>query len=218
MKLISKTGFHFFCSGNFMFFIDRDKKDQDIFFKTNLNAFAEISKDEYMRNKFGETCKTIESAYTECIHLANGEYLTCIVPGSTIIHYSNNGKKIKEYGIGHFETGFDLTYSISLDKNGKLWIAQPMSHYVGQFELDTENELFRIGGDYENPDTFDYPEQVRAFGDFVYVCDMGNSRICKINIDTKELTAYKKYEEPVWEFGQFRKKEIVKLASGIYEI
>jgi hypothetical protein len=218
MKLISKTGFGFFCDDNFIFFIGRDEKNQDKFFKTDLDNLSEISKEEYMKIKFGKTWLKVESAYTECIQLDNSEYLTCIFRDSAINHHDMDGNKIKEYDIGHFGTGFDITYSIALDKNENLWIAQPMSHYVGQFALETENELFKIGGDYENPDIFNYPEQVRVFGDFAFVCDMGNHRICKINIDTKEVTEYKKYGEPIWEFGQFRDKEIIKLSSGLYEL
>ena len=218
MKLISKKGFDFFCSNDFVFFIDRDENDKDKFFKTDLNKLLEISIDEYTNIKFGKSWRTIDSAYTECIHLDNGEYLTCIFHNSTIIRHDIDGNKIKEYNIGHFQTGFDTTYSIALDKNGNLWIAQPTSHFVGQFSLDTEKELFRIGGDYENPDTLNYPEQVRVFGNFVFVCDMANKRICKINIDTKELTEYKKFDEPTWEYGQFKTKEIVKLNSGLYEL
>ena len=218
MKLISKKGFDLFCNADFVFFIDRDENYKDIFFKTDLDSTFEISKDEYTNTKFGKTWQTLKSVYTECIKLVNGEYLTCIFHDSIILHHDIDGNKIKKYKIGHFETGFDMTYSIAVDKNQNLWIAQPTSHYGGQFSLDTEKELFRIGGDYEKPDTFDHPEQVRIFGDFVFVCDMGNKRICKINIDTKELTEYKLFIEPIFEYGQFKTKEIVKLSSGLYEL
>ena len=218
MKLISKKGFDFFCNTDFVFFIDRDENYQDVFFKTDLKNVIEISKNEYANIKFGKTWKTLESTYTECIQLANGEYLTCIFFDSIIIRHDTEGKKIKEYNIGHFETGFDTTYSIAIDKNENLWIAQPTSHYVGQFSIDTEKELFRIGGDYQKPDIFDHPEQVRIFGDFVFVSDMGNKRICKINIYTKELVEYKMFTEPIFEYGQFKTKEIVRLNSGLYEL
>lgn len=218
MKLISKGGFSFFCSNDFIFFIDRDESNTDRFFKTNLDILLEIGKDEYTKIKFGKTWHILESTYTECIQLNNGEYLTCIFHDSTITRHDINGNKIKEYNIGHFQTGFDTTYSISIDKNENLWIAQPTSHYIGQFSLDTEKELFKIGGDYENPDILNYPEQVRVFDDFAFVCDMANKRICKININTKELTEYKKFDEPIWEYGQFQTKEIVKLTSGLYEL
>ena len=218
MRLISKNGFDFICDGDFIFFIERAENHNIRFFKTDLDKLLEIGLDEYTNIKFGKSWGTTQSPYNECIKLGNGEYLTSSFYDSTIYRHSNDGNKIKEYNIGHFETGFDTTESIALDKNGNLWIAQPPSHYVGQFSLDTEKELFRIGGDFENPDTFDHPEQVRVFGDFVYVCDMGNKRICRINIDTKELTVYKKFEENTWEYGQFKTKEIAKLNSGIYEL
>lgn len=218
MKLISKKGFDFFCSKDFVFFIDRDENYNDKFFKTDLDKFSEISKEEYTTLKFGKSSMTLKSAYTECIHLENGEYLTCIFDESIIYHHDIDGNKIKRYSIGQFNNGFDNIYSITLDRNGKLWIVQPTSHFIGQFSLDTEEELFRIGGDFENPDTFDHPEQIRAFGDYVFVCDMGNKRICQINIDSKEMTVYRKFDEPTWEYGQFKSKEIVKLHSGLYEL
>ena len=49
---------------------------------------------------------------------------------------------------------------------------------------------------------------MRAIDNFVYVCDMGNKRICKINIETNEQTEYLKFEEPTWEYNLFRNKEI----------
>jgi len=217
MKLISKKGFDFVCKEDYIFFIERDENHEDKFFKTDLNKLFEISKDEYTTIKFGKTWSTLESVYTECVQLANGEYLTCIFHDSTIIHHDIHGNKIQNYNIGHFDTGFDITYSIDLDKNGNLWIAQPTSHFVGLFSLEAEEELFSIGGDHENPQVFNHPEQVRVFGNYVFVSDMGNKRICKINVDTKELAEYKIFDEPTWEYGQFKTTQIVKLTSGVYQ-
>ncbi len=116
MKLISKKGFNFFCSDNFLFFIDRNEKEEDVFFKTDLDKFSEISKEEYTKIKFGKVWRILESAYTECIQLDSGGYLTCIFHDSKIIRHDNEGNKIKEYSIGQFETGFDTIYSIALEK------------------------------------------------------------------------------------------------------
>jgi hypothetical protein len=154
----------------------------------------------------------------ECIKLNNGEYISCLFQDSQIYLHDKNGNIIKEYNIGHFNTGFDQIYSIALDKNNNLWVVEPSDHYVGEFSLDTEKELFRVGGNFEKPEIFNYPEQARSFEDFMYIADMGNKRICKININTKEITEYLSFEEPVWDYLQFQGKEIVKLGSGLYEI
>lgn len=137
MKFISEKGFNFFCNNNYLFFIDRDKQHKDKFYKTDLDKLFEITQDEYAENKFSNCWLTLQSPYTECIKLDSGEFLTCIFHDSFIFRHDQDGNKIKEYNIGRFDTGFDTIYSIALDKNGFLWIAQPSSHYVGQFSLDT---------------------------------------------------------------------------------
>ncbi|MEP6951649.1 MAG: hypothetical protein ABI863_20320 [Ginsengibacter sp.] len=218
MKLISQKGFDFICGKDYIFFIARTGSGKDEFFKTDLEKVLEISHSEYADIKFSKAGRAVNSPYTECIRLDNGEYLTCLFSETKIFKHDRKGNKIKELSIGKYTTGFDIIYSIALDKNGKLWIAQPMSHYVGQFDLEDERELFRIGGDFENPGIFDHPEQVRAIDDFIFVCDMGNKRVCKINIETNEVSEYLKFEEHTWEYNRFKNKEIVKLTSGIYEL
>lgn len=217
MKLISDGAFSVFCTDDLVYFIKRKPENHhDEFYKTDLNELEKIDLEEYAHIKFGNAWKTIHSPYTECIKLKNGQFITCHFEASIIYLHDQSGKKINEFNIGRFDNGFDTIYSIALDKDNALWIAQPTSHYVGQFSLETNEELFRIGGDFENPETFDHPEEVRIYDEFAYICDMGNSRICRINIQNKELEEYLKFEEPTWEYRQFKDKELVHLQSGLY--
>jgi hypothetical protein len=182
-----------------------------------LTDIVEVTSKEYTEVKFGRAWRSTHSPYNECIRFANREYLTCHFEASAIFRHDREGKKVHQYNIAPLQTGFDTIYSITIDKEEHLWITQPSSHYIGQYDLDTEKLLFSIGGDYNNPDTFNYPEQIRAYGDYVYISDMGNNRICQLRIDTKELIDYKRFDEQVWEYEQFKGKELARLQSGLIQ-
>ncbi len=200
-----------------MYFIRRNPENyQDEFYKTDLSAIYRIELEEYMLAKFGNAWKTIKSPYTNCIKLSDGKFITCHFETSILYLHDQDGKKIKEFNIGQFNNGFDTIYSIALDENKLLWLTQPSSHYIGKFSLETQEELFSIGGDFEIAETFDHPEEVIIYDGFAYICDMGNNRICRINTDDNELTEYMQFEEPTWEYRQFKGKEIVHLLSGLY--
>ena len=219
MKLISDGAFSVYCTDNLIYFIRKNPENHhDEFYKSDLNGLEMIEVEEYTHAKFGNAWKTVHSAYTECIKLKDGQFITCHFQASIIYLHDQSGKKIKEFNIGRLDNGFDTTYSIALDNENRLWLTQPTSHYVGQFSLETEKELFSIGGDFEKPESFDHPEEVRIYGDFAYICDMGNKRICRININNYEFEEYLKFEEPTWEYRQFKDKELVRLQSGLYAL
>ena len=104
----------------------------------------------------------------------------------------------------------------NLDKNEKLWIAVPVEHFVGKFDIETEEEIFSISGKELEPTIFEYPEYITAINDFIYVSDMGNRRIVKINIHNYEIIDYKKVNEPIFYFNQLNGKNIYRFKSGIY--
>jgi hypothetical protein len=140
---------------SYVYFIGRDQANHhNRFYKTDLYCTVEVSIDEHAEVKFGNAWKTMHSVYTECVRLDNGEYLTCHFESSVINRHNQNGKQIRTYNIAPLQTGFDTIYSITVDRNNHLWLTQPSSHYVGQYDLNTEKELFKLGGDYDNSDTF----------------------------------------------------------------
>ncbi|MBU3182339.1 hypothetical protein [Clostridium psychrophilum] len=63
---------------------------------------------------------------------------------------------------------------------------------------------------------FNSPEFAIAYGDRLYVCDMGNLRICIVDLNTNEVKNYLKFNEHTWEYYQIDGKEIVRLDSEIY--
>lgn len=219
MELIAKGTFCITTDSAFLYYIKRDSHNHhERFYKTDLDLIIEVSVEDYVEGKFGHARKAIHSIYTECVRLTNGEYLTCSFESSIVYRHNREGKKIHQYNIAPLQTGFDTIYSITVDKLGHLWLAQPSSHMIAQYDLNTEEEMFKIGGDFNNPDIFNYPEQIRAYGDYIYISDMGNNRVCKLNIDSKELSEYLTLEEPVLEYVQYKEKELVQVQSGLYVI
>jgi streptogramin lyase len=219
MNLIDETAFSIVTKPEFVYYISRNKENyHDRFYKTDLESTIEVDPQEYTEVKFGNAWRSIHSAYAECIHITGEEFLTCHFESSVIYRHNSEGKKVHHYDIAPISTGFDTIYSITIDKHDHLWLAQPSSHYIGQYDLKTELELFSLGGDYDNPTIFNHPEQVRAYGDYVYISDMGNHRICKIDVYTKQLEEYLKFEEPAWEYAQFKGVEFVRLQSGLYVV
>jgi hypothetical protein len=221
MKFIAGGAFSIVVNkdSSYVYFICRDKLNHhDRFYKTDLDSTLEVSIEEYAQIKFGNAWRTIHSAYTECVRLDNEEYLTCFFQSSVILRHNQDGMKIHTYGIAPIQTGFDTIYSITVDGGNNLWLTQPSCHYIGQYDLNTEKLLFKIGGDEGNPEPFNFPEQVRAYAGYVYISDMGNQRVCKLDITTKELTIHLTFNEPTWEYAQFRGREFIRLTSGLYII
>ena len=211
MHLISLEGWCIAFDSDFIYYIGNSNPKDDTYFKTDLQTTQKISGGEYLKVKCGIE-KVGLVPFAEYIKFGNGEFLYSLFSDGIIYKYDRLAKRINEYP----DIGSDTIYSITLDKNSKLWIACPTSNYIGQFSLETQEEIFKIGGYYGDMDVFNLQEEVRYFDNFIYVSDMGNKRICQIDIHTKEANEYLKFEDSVWEYGRFKNKEIVRLQSGIY--
>ena len=85
---------------------------------------------------------------------------------------------------------------------------------IKKFSLNTFKEEISIGQLEKGP--FELPEFTIVYEDKLYVCDMGNYRICIIDLKTNEVREYLRFNEPTWEYFQIDGKEIVRLESGIY--
>jgi hypothetical protein len=219
MNLIAAGAFCLVVGREYIYYICKDRSNHhDRFYKTDLTDTIEVAIDEYAVLKFGNAWKAIHSPDTECIWLSDGDYLSCSFESSMVYRHNYDGTKVHTYDIAPLTTGFDTIYSITLDSNGYLWLAQPSEHVIAQYDLNTENQLFKLGGGYDLAEPLNYPEQVRAYGDAIYVSELGNNRVSKINIYTKELTEYLHFDEPAWEYAQFKGYEVVRLKSGLYVV
>ena len=180
----------------------------------DLHNIVEISYLDFVKYKYRNAYLYVEDSSFIRAFRANDHILTNYFQENIIREYDVEGNFVQEY----INIGFDYIYSMTVDKNDKLWIAQPTTHFIGQYSLNDEKELYKLGGDYEhiNPGIFNYPEHIIAIEDYIYISDMGNNRICKLNINTKKLSEHLKFNEPTWEYCIFKNNEIVRLQSGLY--
>jgi len=202
MELIIKGCYGIFVRENSIYF-----SNGKIFYKYDFTKIIEISKEEYIIQKYGKENQYWKRPFDEIVKLKNED---CEMR----LHHSNGQiqkliEKINSpYGCG--------IYGMSIDKNENLWIAVPVEHYLGKFNIETEEAIFSISGKNLEPTIFDHPEHVKIIDGFAYVSDMGNRRVVKINIENNEITDYKKVREPIYYFNQINGKNIYQLQSGIY--
>lgn len=210
MKLISKDGYGTFEREGSIYF-----NNVRIFYKYDFKQVTEITKEDYIIQKYGEENQYWKKPFDKMVKLKNGDFITTFYQDNEIRLHHPNGKvkKIIEKINAPFRLGI---YGMSIDRNENLWIAVPVEHYVGKFNIDTEEELFSINGKDLEPTIFDHPENVIVINDFAYVSDMGNKRIAKINITNYEITDYKKVDEQIYYFNQINGRNIYQLNSGIY--
>lgn len=210
MKLISKEGYGIFVRGDSVFFTTGDH-----FYQYDLSNVNEITRLEYLIEKYGEENKYWKQTFGEFVRLSNGHFITTYYQENEMRLHKSNGQVQKKLEKINSPWGMGI-YGMSIDRNENLWIAVPVEHYVGKFNIETEEEIFSICGKEMEPTTFNHPEHITIINEFAYVSDMGNRRIVKIHTENHDITNYKQVKEPIYYFNQLNGKNIYLLKTGIY--
>ena len=211
MKLISKDGFGIFEKGNSVYFSTGNNFYEYDFKKTN-----EVSKKEYLSCKYGNKNKYWDKPFHEFGRLKNGNFVTVFYQENNFRVHSPEGKIIRTIEKIRPRLNCGGIYGMTVDKDENIWIVAPTEHYLGKFNLQG-TELFSIAGDDSlEPGELDYPEHISSKGEFVFISDMGNRRIVKMNITNYEMDNYKLVDESIYYFNQLNGKNIYQLSSGIY--
>lgn len=117
-----------------------------------------------------------------------------------------------------FFEGF-TPYEIQVDeKRNDVWVATGSGQIVFCKNIESEKITFKLGTPYDNKSVLNFPEGISIYGNFIYIVEMGNNKISKLNMENKKLSDYFKSDEPVWSFQKNEFSEIVLLDSGIYEL
>lgn len=210
MKLIHKAGYGIFKRADSLYFSTGNQ-----FFEFVDKQVVQITKKAYLSQKYGKENKYWNQPFDEFVRLKNGDFITTFYQKNEVLLHRSDGKIKRKFEKISSPFGMGI-YGMTIDKNEKVWIAVPVEHYVGKFDIEKEEELFSIDGKDCEPTIFDHPECVTAIGDFVYISDMGNKRIVRINIDNHEIENYKNLNEPIYYFNQLNGKNIYVLKSGLY--
>jgi hypothetical protein len=126
---------------------------------------------------------------------------------STLKEYTFDGDLIRQRE--HF-FGSHATYEAVLDPEGKLWYLDPAFDQVGAYDVETGEEVFTLG-------TFDAeplstPESLYLDNSQLFVADMGNCRVCRIDTISYEveldwLCLPQPY--PLWEYVRAGENEYI---------
>jgi len=105
-----------------------------------------------------------------------------------------------------------------IEEKNEVWTATGGAQVVLCQEISTDKTIFQLGEPYEDDSELSYPESIHIYADSLFITEMGNRRILKLGLDSKEKSVYVEFEEPVWDFQKNEFAEIVLLDSGVYEL
>ena len=216
--ILAKEANGIFASKGKLYFYDKVHR----FFEYDFNTKNEIDPEEYFKLRFGSAYRAVLKHYGLSTSLSllsgileDGSVITHFFQNSWFYKFNNEGKMVwKTEKIGNFDT----VYAIAIERNS-IWCAFPTNHTIKRYSLETFEEEVSIGD--EEPwsfkaEVFDHPEDVYINRDTLYVSDMGNKRVCKVDLKTYEVTEYLKFNEHVWGYMVCGGRELVFLDSGVY--
>ncbi len=217
--LLDIKGWDIFVENDFFYFqkiIDKFGEENS-YHKSDITNIWTISENEYNAIKYGPNHKNFLPSLpniNEAVKLKNGSVICTGFMDYIFYFIDQAGKVINK----REDIGFDSIYSFDMDTKENIWYAIPTAHYIGQFSMEKSEDIYHLGNKYEEYKPLSFPEDIKIYGDYLYISDMGSKQILRLNINTKELISYLQFDEPTWEYRQFRDKEIVRLKSGIYLI
>lgn len=122
-----------------------------------------------------------------------------------------------ERKINFFEgyTPYEIAWN---EAENEIWAATGSGQVVLSKKLSSEKVDIQIGTPYDDLSELNYPESGFIFNEDIFIAEMGNQRILKMNLKSKERTVYRTFSEHVWDFQKSAFTEIVSLDSGIYAL
>jgi hypothetical protein len=214
MVLISKCGRNIVLKEQFIYFVENeqymrysliDKSKSAV----NIEEYNNVkSKNRYEIFKKNHPNISISDSYICFDELENLYFM--FYQESVVYKYDKLGQLIKSYS---FFGQFDTLYGIAIEKSS-IWCLYSTSHMIRKFSLENLDEEISIGDESES--ILSYPQHLFVENGYVFVCDMGNKRICRINLVDFTLNEHIKFDEHIWEFYKSNSLEVIRLQSGIY--
>ena len=98
-------------------------------------------------------------------------------------------------------------------------VCLPYIHTVKRFSLeDGSLEVSISDGEIgmDRGSMFCYPDSLTLLGNMLYVSDMGNERVCRINLDTLEVETYLELDGSVFQYERIGDEEFVRVSNELY--
>jgi len=215
MQLIHRRGWGIFEDEEEAYFHLMGEKGEELgYAKWSNSQVNTISKQEYFYHKYGpyyvEIMNYFQDNITDSCRSLDGSVYVSYYQQSDIHKFDSNGN----LEFIHQDI-FDTVYGFAVSED-LIWVVYPTRNTIKCYNLKTYKELYSIG-DIEGT-LFNLPESIYFYDELLYVCDMGNQRICTIDPESKVISSYKEFREPVWEYIRSNNYEIVRLKSGIFRV
>jgi hypothetical protein len=208
-----------------IFTIDWNDGKTPIFYVFGKDRVLRIVDKEYFGlTTVGKNYKKIESELLDPLENycstkgKNGDIYFCSHQEDKLYRFDKNGNKTFEWqveiGVGH------PIYDIKYESPDFMWFAFPTGQTVSQASISKKKEIFKIG-EYswdDNSEFLSYPESIFINESHLFIPNMGNNRLYKVDLKTKELTLIKTFEEKIWQYIQTEFGTFAVMDSGIYEI
>lgn len=142
----------------------------------------------------------------------------CFYQDGIIYGFDEKGIKflewITEIGEGH------PIYDIKCESSELMWLAFPTGQTVSQVSILKQKETFKIGEySWEDDSEFlSYPESIFLDENHLYIPNMGNNRLYKVDLKTKEMKLINTFGEKIWQYAETEFGTFVVMNSGIYEL
>ncbi len=176
--------------------------------------FTFVQRSLYELSKFGanhkEILKHVKNHITsKALPLSSGK--------TFILERDGNGKLIDTLGnciwFGTLSYKDNAPSSIAVS-NRSMWTCFKESSVLTKMNLMTMKEELRIGGGQASP--FNKPVDLFIDGNDIYVCNLGNNSIVRVNLNTYVTSVYREFNCKVYRYIKNDGYEFVVLESGIY--
>lgn len=231
MKLIKltdkgRTG-NIFSGDDEVLFIDWNNGTEGEFYAIDKKLqLKSVDKDYFARATVGEQYLEIEKQLPSPIHHYistkgnDGKTYFCFYQEGIIYGFDKKGKKLLEWnedvGQGH------AIYDIKFQAPNYLWLAFPTGQTVSQISLSDKKEVFRIGNyswvEDEESELLSYPESIFVSKEFLYIPNMGNHKLYKIDLETYEIGLEMTFVEQPWQYLESSFGTFIVTETGIYKM
>lgn len=184
----------------------------------------QVNEEYFAKTIVGEIYKKIEQILPKKVHHyriaknKNGDLYFCTYQEGIIYGFDKFGNLILNWNIEVGE-GHPI-YDIKYQEPDFLWLAFPTGQTVTQVSVFDKKEIFKIG-EYswdDNCEPFSYPESIFIKENNLYVPNMGNKKLFKVDLLTKNIDLVKTFEEKIWQYEETEIGTFIVTDTGIYEL
>ena len=184
----------------------------------------QVEQEYFAKMTIGDNYEKIEQQLPSKIHNyqntkgLNGDLYFCTFQEAIIYGFDRLGQKFLEW---HIEVGEGHPiYDIKFQEPDYLWLAFPTGQTVTQVSLTDKKEVYKIG-EYswdDNHELLSFPESIFVKGDFLFIPNMGNNKLFKVNLETKKIQLLATFEERIWQYEETELGIFIITDTGIYKI